>query len=246
MADVIKVVFATPTLGGKVALNFHQSMMQTAAVLRNEGIRAACIERDGDPYLARVRNRLLTYFCNRCLDATDLFWIDSDVGGYQPQKIVEFLRAPEEILAGIYPMKTPKVDFPWEPVFSEDTCDVVRNERGMLLTRIVPTGFLRMKRSAVEKLAAASDTFMAHDMTPEEIKIYNVFETGIGPGNRFWGEDCMMSEKWLRLGGELWVDPDIQFTHHGSGNWSGRLADHLHLYRERALAMKMLGKQAAE
>jgi hypothetical protein len=246
MADSdIKVVFATPCMGGVVGLNFHRATRRMDRVLTAAGIQCGYTDRDNDPYLARVRNKLLTHFLDRFEGATDLFWIDSDVGDFPPEKVIEFLRAPEPVLAGIYPKKMMPLDFPWEPVIDAETCEIVSNERGMLLTRVVPTGFLRMKRAAVEQLAAASGKFWAQDSTEKEIELYNVFETGIGQNQRFWGEDCAMSEKWLRLGGELWVDPDVQFTHHGQAMWAAKLSDSLHLYRERALAMKTLSGKAA-
>jgi hypothetical protein len=31
----------------------------------------------------------------------------------------------------------------------------------------------------------------------------------------WWGEDYAFSRNWLALGGELWIVPDLNLTHHG-------------------------------
>lgn len=47
---------------------------------------------------------------------------------------------------------------------------------------------------------------------------------GAVPNAQFWGEDYWFCMRWKEQGGEIWVDPDITFTHTGSKQYSGRLA----------------------
>ena len=70
----------------------------------------------------------------------------------------------------------------------------------------------------------------------KECWYYNIFETGVGADDWFWGEDYCFARKWTDDGQEVWVDPNIEFTHRGTKKWCNRLVDHLSIYRDRAAA----------
>ena len=90
----------------------------------------------------------------------------------------------------------------------------------------MPTGFLRIKRHVLEKMAAASTKFKSlEDGVWKDY--YNIFEMGPGSDGQWYGEDDAFCRKWADMGGLIWVDPDIQFTHRGTKKWTAKLLDHL-------------------
>lgn len=214
-------LFAVPTLSHSVTLEFFRSYCQTSALLKTAGITHSIITLAGDCYLAKARNRLAYRFLAEHPDTTDLFFLDDDIG-WEPEAVLRLLEAPEDIVAGVYPQRQDKLNFPVE----------WHTENGMMLERdgrfralAVPTGFLRIKRHVLEKMAAASQTYTEESVGGQILTIHEIFRMGAS-GGKWWGEDIEFCNRWTQeFGGEIWVDPDITFTHSGRKQWSGRLAD---------------------
>lgn len=242
--DDLSVVFATPALGASVCLEYKNSMMQTVMLLGQNGIPHGVLDRAGDAYLGKVRSKLATEFLESFPTAQNFFFLDDDIG-WPAHKVIEFLKRPEPILAGIYPKKSDEVEFPVEMLFDLGTGGLIERD-GLFRAGGIPTGFLRIKRAALEKLAAMSRRFRT--MEPEGVRwYYYIFETGVADDEWYWGEDYCMARKWLDTGGEIWVDPNIEFTHRGTKKWKNTLANHLDTYRERARtdADRVRAEQAA-
>ena len=77
---------------------------------------------------------------------------------------------------------------------------------GLFQTLEIPTAFLRIKRSAFDKLS----------------KPY--FKIGSNPGD--FGEDIYFCRRWVETGNYLWIDSDINFTHRGGKAWKGNFYEH--------------------
>ena len=153
---VTLVLFATPSLDHRVCMDFFCSSLETQRLLMAAGIGQGYIQIGGDCYLAKVRNKLVAQFLAHA-DATDLFFLDDDIG-WQPEKVIEFLSRPEEVVAGIYPKKSDDLDFPVELEADAETGQLIERD-GMVRASAVPTGFLRIKRAAIERLVAANGVF---------------------------------------------------------------------------------------
>jgi hypothetical protein len=219
------VVFLTPTLSKCPASEFANSMRDTAVYLRELGIRHTWLSFGGWPYLDDVRNRLLTRAFDGFPDATDFFWLDDDIG-WSAEDVVRVLIRPEEVVAGIYPKKEPKINFPCTMLKDADTGDFIRHE-GMLAADMVPTGFLRFKRSVVEKMKDLRPRYLSI-ISGQNVEVINFFRTGpLWPDRVWYGEDPAFCREWRELGGDIWVIPDIKFTHRGTNLWSATMSDHL-------------------
>lgn len=209
------VVFATPTLSHGLSAEYVTSMAQTGEFLRRAGIPYVTHFVGGDPYLPKVRNQLATQFLRDHLEATDLFWIDDDVG-WQPEAVQRMLEADADVIAGVYPKKQETVAFPCE-------LDIENGglvwQGPLLRAKMVPTGFLRIRRHVMEKLAAVSPRYRGQMPTGEQEHI-EFFTTGIDPDDGEWcGEDVAFCRRWRKMGGEVWIDPDITFSHVGRYRW---------------------------
>ena len=218
------VIFCTPTLDGRVSTDFMVSALQTQWLLIERGIPHSYLQVVGDCFVAKARNRLVSEFLQRP-EATDLFFLDDDIH-WPPAKVIEFLQRPEDVLAGIYPRKDDHLQFP--VVLEQDPVRRQPFERdGLVRALRVPTGFLRIKRHVLEKLAAEAQIYQDRRPDGSVSEHYNIFEARINDDGLWCTEDYMFSEKWLAMGGEIWVDPNIAFRHRGTKSWSGNLSEAL-------------------
>jgi hypothetical protein len=241
------VVFATPSYSHLATLDYLSSALSVEQLITKMGIPHAWLLRGGDPYLAKVRNRLVTEFLRDFPDMENLFFLDDDVG-FPAQKVIEFLLRPEDVVCGIYPKKSEKVDFPVHLSCDRATGNLIE-QNGMIGALAVGAGFLRIKRHVLEKMADEAMKYTESLDEPLEY-FYNIFSMGMGDDGQWWGEDYVFCKKWTNMGGKIWVDPDIDFTHRGTRGWQGNLSKHLQTYRDQGLALFGAGalaqKEAAE
>ncbi len=136
----MKVIFAIPAYDGKLEAECHSSLVTTYALLREKGIAYDEFMIKGCPYLPVARNTLVAMFM--ATDATDLFFIDSDIG-FDAEGIVKILEYKQGIVAGIYPLKRELGDYPVK-IKTKDGVPIGQN--GLIEAELLPTGFMRIKR----------------------------------------------------------------------------------------------------
>lgn len=219
------VIFATPSLAHSVSLEFHRAYLDTSAILAQANIRHGCIQVAGCIYVANARNRLVTHFLKDHPEATDLFFIDDDIG-WTPDAAIRFMASTRDVIAGIIPHKADPLSFPVELDFTDQQ---LTEQDGLFLAVTVPTAFLRIKRHVLEKMAEAAARYPDPDGTGQEL--YNIFETGLCDG-KWWGEDNLFCKRWREMGGQIWVDPNVAFTHSGRKRYEGCLAASLRQFIE--------------
>lgn len=234
------VVFATPSLTHTVAKRYCRSMIQTTWLLRHHNLTAGHMDRDGDCFVAKARNKLVWDFLNQFPETQNFFFIDDDIA-WEPAKVIEFIQRPEDVVCGVYPKKADELDFPVSLLTDLETGELHEKD-GLFMAGLAPTGFMRIRRHVIERLAAESAQFT--DMEPDgsEVSYPLIFEAGRGSDGKWWGEDYSFCVKWRALGGEIWVDPSIQMEHQGLKTWKNSLADSLPVFREKA---RLIAKQKA-
>lgn len=234
-ANQLSVVFAVPSYSHLVGLNFLTSALSTEQMITSANIRHAWLVQGGDPYLSKVRNKLVTMFLRDFPDFDNLFFLDDDVG-WPAQKVIEFLMRPEPVVAGVYPKKSDNVDFPVELAVDRET-GLIREQNGLIQALAIGAGFLRIKRPILQQMA---DQALKFTETRDEplVHYHNIFSMGMGDDGQWWGEDYVFCKKLTNMGGEIWVDPNIDFTHRGTKGWAGNLGDHMGVLGEKAAAMR--------
>jgi hypothetical protein len=231
----IDVCFATPSLDMRVCLEYKRSLSQTEWLLWNAGYVTAHMDRGGDCFVQKVRSKLATDFLRNFPDTDNFFFLDDDIG-WPAEKAMEFIRSDKDVIAGIYPKKSEELDFPVALAADPITGELIE-QNGLLFAKSVPTGFMRIKRRVLEKIAETSVNFMDFDIengVGVGKQYHYLFECGPGPDGWFWGEDFSFCQKVLNAGFEIWVDPNIKFDHRGHRKWTNTLSDHLDKFRERA------------
>lgn len=236
----MQVVFCTPTLSRSLCIEYVQSALATQDSVKTAGYDQIWRMMGGDPYLDKVRNRLASEFLTEFPEAEFLFFIDDDMG-WDHQAVLRMLSRPEDVLIGVYPKKSDNTEFPCEMLL--DNGEFIERE-GLYQVGMAPTGFMRIRRNVLEKMADDSGVYMDPDASGKEIKCWDIFRTGYmadsadGKTGRYWGEDYYFSARWRNMGGEIWCDPNILFSHRGQKMWAAIFNDSLKLTTEKLLEIK--------
>jgi hypothetical protein len=214
-------VFAVPSASHSICVEFFRSYIASSQILQRAGITHTCVQVNGDYYLSHARNRLVHLFLTDYPDATDLFFLDDDLG-WEAEAIPRLLQDPVDVVAGVYPKKQDKLEFP--VVMDQADGHTIRGHGGLFRALRVSTGFLRIRRHVLERMAAQSPIYEVATPDGGRATIAEVFTMGVKDG-LWWGEDFAWCNKWREMGGEIWIDPCIEFTHSGRKQWKGRLMD---------------------
>lgn len=205
---------AVPAYTGGLSVQCAESLLAGTFDLARRGIVAEVRFLAGLCYVDIARDKLAAQFL--ASDCTDLVFVDDDVG-FPPDGLWKLLRHDRDIVAGIYPKKTPDAQWPFKPVRSE-AGNYVMDEAGLLECAALPTGFVRIRRNVLETmiahapgLAYVDDEGNAlHDMFPRE-RI----------DRKKWGEDYGFCARALDQGFRLLCEPDLTLTHTGGHTWTG-------------------------
>ncbi|MDE2022097.1 MAG: hypothetical protein KGI71_04300 [Patescibacteria group bacterium] len=226
--DSPRVLIATPSLDGNLCIEYVSSLMFTQQKCSQYGILCDLSVLRGDAFIAKARNNLVRQFMDSECNA--LFFIDADQG-WDADAFVRMVLDSHEIVAGAVPKKTDNIEFNGVNLSAEPNGDVPI-ENGLLKASRVGTGFMRIKRSAIQKMIdAGAREYLPGDGSTAPF-IWEIFETKIiqdegKERGQFWGEDLAFCEKWRLMGGDVWIDPSINFTHVGRKSYKANFYDFL-------------------
>lgn len=238
-----KIFFATPlsekpdmeyTLSG-IALT--QKLTMARITTRWSMTRASLITRARNVLVARMMG-------DEQIRWTHLFFIDGDVG-YQPDAVARLIQHDHSIACGVYPRKSDPLrekEWPCRPLYGEvdeaSGTGLIRidNRTGCIELRKAPTGFMCIKREVLEKLFEAFPERrcrLGEEIASESERrcSYALFNTDIArePDDEpeLESEDYGFCRLWRQIGGTVWADPTIRFTHTGTHVWEGSLDEAL-------------------
>lgn len=155
---------------------------------------------------------------------TDFLFIDSDTIP-STDAVGEILSFDRDVIAGIYPYKQDEEAYPVRllPGKTQPEPD------GALEVDLVPTGFLRIRRHVLEKMAAASRTYFNKEVQKGhgEAPVALIFERDVDEHGVRWGGDYNFCRKWAELGGKVHIDPRLSFHHLGAKAYKGNVGRYL-------------------
>jgi hypothetical protein len=218
----MKVIFAIPTITGSIRVECVNGLFSIKHILQDAKIDYDLFTISDCPYLPTARNTLVSMFMED-KDNTDLFFIDADVG-FDAAGAMKILQRPEEIVAGIYPLKRDIGGYPVQ-VKTEDGIPIGRD--GLIEAEFLPTGFMRIKRVVFERIQKAYPDLRYTDSVVNVDGVsgvagFDYFNMGVDKERqRFTTEDYAFCQRWRDIGGQLWVYPDIDFSHIGRKQYKG-------------------------
>lgn len=218
--EKFKIFIGMPCFDKKVFVPCVQGLMNAMKVLIDNGIPSDFAFEVGLPYVTMARNNLVRKFIES--DATDFIFIDADLG-FPPEAFKMLIGAHEDVVAGIYPKKQNEELYP--VMLKTDDKNHVINENGVLLASGLPTGFMKIKRHVIEKMAKAYPELAYTDALSGKTT-YNLFGTFVKDG-RWYGDDYGFCTLWQDIGGKCHAMPDITFVHCGQRNYEGNFGQYL-------------------
>jgi hypothetical protein len=203
---------ATPSHSGETVSEYDQSLIDTTALLARNGVHYTHGVIIGNALVHDARNQLVSWFL--ATDATDMLFIDADIG-WQPEAALRLALSPHDVIGGAYPQKR-------EGVETYNVAGLKPSSSGLVEVDYMGTGFLKIRRRAIEKLIKAHpDTrYQAADGR----EVYGLFQAPIADG-KLTGEDAFFCRLWRASGGKVFLDPDMTLWHVGRKVWCGNFGE---------------------
>jgi glycosyltransferase involved in cell wall biosynthesis len=232
--QLMRVVIATPFYELKGFSPYIESLQATTALLTAHGIGYRFMALSGDSYVHRARNTMCDAFLEDP-DATDLFFIDSDMS-WNPEAFVQMCLQPELVIGGSYPVKNCWEAWTSLPHWQEENGQNVLKGRplgdgsALIEAFVLAGGFLRIKREALEMFRKHYPDLWYREATsspddPE--KRFTQFFGAESIDHRFFGEDHMFSKKLRDMGVKMFIYPNVDITHWGYQRFPGNFDQYL-------------------
>ena len=242
---LMKVVIATPFYELKGFSPYITSLTQTLRLLTVCGIDYRFMELSGDSYVHRARNSMCDMFL-RDPDATDLFFVDSDMS-WNPDAFVKMCMLPDEVIGAAYAVKNNWHN--WTSIPKAYEVDGLNHLQGrdlgdgtaLIEALVLAGGFLRIKRSALEKFREYYPDLWYTEPTTDPSKPDRRFTAFFGAeslDHKFYGEDHMFAKRLRDMGTKMFIYPNVDIVHWGYKEFAGNF--HKFLKNEKFVNEKML------
>ncbi len=218
---------ATPAYLGGVHAAFCASLVQTAQHLTHGRVRWRNDFFTGASSIQIARGVLAAKFL--ASGYSHLLFIDADIA-WKQAALKSLMEASEhhDVCCGVYPLKAEPLQFPVN--FELEGHDpIIHPKTGFLKLRDACTGFMMIRRRALEQMIAAYPerkcSFRREAPPEEEAFEYNLFDFFIDSDGRYLSEDFGFTRLYQRTGGTIWADPDIRLEHYGHKRYEGAIRD---------------------
>lgn len=204
---VVKVALCVPTLT-KPYPQCLAAIEASVPELDAAGIEHQTVFEVGCPYISHARATMLRKALDAGADAA--VFIDHDVS-WRPRDLVTLIQADGDVCAGTYRFKMAEEEYMATIICDAAGYPMCRPD-GAIRADKVPAGFLKVTRKAVRQFMRAYPDLVYGD--PEHPSV-DLFNHGAHQGV-WYGEDCAFSRRWRDCGGEIWLLPDLDITHHAA------------------------------
>ena len=198
--------------------------------------------KDGDALITRARASLISQFLDDP-GATHLLFIDADIG-FDPEQVLRLIQSGADMSAAVYPIK--RID--WDKVkrtieiarpnpaaaalqyvLEVDDPNAVIEQAGFVKVRYAGTGFLMVRRQALERICAHYPQLKfkrdhSIDAATVSENRFALFECMIAEDGTYLSEDFAFCKRWTDMGGEIWADLKSKLTHVGPMAFHGDLS----------------------
>lgn len=232
-----KVWIGLPCYGGTLQVLTYKSLMHDMFRVALDGTEVKVFDELGHADIYLLRAQIITNFLAD-KDATDLVMIDSDVG-WEPGGLIKLLSHDVDLVAGAYPKRQEPITFMFRSARDDGQELVGDPATGLIEVWGMPGGFMRMKRSMVERMVEhygpelnALDNWVPGGTV---CRVFDPYWIKTPTGNRVLAEDYAFCQRWRDIGGKVFMDASISMAHIGTKAYAGKLG----MFREQA-------KEAAE
>lgn len=207
----MRVAICTPCYNEQVHNDYMRSVMAIDRMATKLNIELK-IYISGSAILPRVRNRLVA---EAIKDQCDwIVFIDDDIG-FDPPDFFKLFKHGVDVVAAAPAKRHHRWDEQPAAVAKFPTGTIVgkHTQAGRLWKMDgVATGFMAIRSSVIEKMESVTTPYVTEG-TPVRTWFWLDMITIDGQVVDE-GEDYNFCRKWMEIGGECWVDPDIRVRHH--------------------------------
>lgn len=234
------VFVATPCYGGVVTLRYMHALLGLVLYGLQHGIQVSLETLSYESLITRGRNALVAKFLEKA-DATHLLFIDADIG-FDPRQVERMLAFDEDVVAGMYPLKT--LDWDQQALerahggevletaalrFVGAVCDGDALERrdGFVTASYAGTGFMLIRRRVLLQMMEAypRTRYTATHTGQMAASHFALFDCVIDPDSgHYLSEDYTFCKRWRAIGGRIWLDPAGALVHVGAHDFAGSAA----------------------
>lgn len=242
-STTVNLVVATPCFGGQISVLCAASLFKLQKLVRSySDFNLKILFKDGDALITRARASLISQFLDDP-SATHLLFVDADIG-FEPDQVLRLIQCGADMSAAVYPIK--RID--WDKVaktiasgrpnpaaatlkyvFEVDDPNAVTVKAGFIKVRYAGTGFLMIRREALERMCAHYPQLKfkrdhSLDAATVSDNRFALFECMIAEDGTYLSEDFAFCKRWTDIGGEIWADLTSKLSHVGPMAFHGDLS----------------------
>lgn len=222
---------------------FAASLIALQALCAQRGVQVYMDFVGNESLIERARNILVKRFLMNP-NFTHMMFIDADIG-FNPESVMRLLEFDQDITSAVYPKKSidwglvkKKIDGGAPEDIRQMGLDfninLISNDppvNGFVKVLDVATGFLMMKRKALEKMYEyyKDELFAVNDIAGQNVENYiAIFACSIDEkSKRFLSEDYAFCRRFQKMGGVVWADISCPLSHQGSHVYSGDIRERI-------------------
>lgn len=201
------VLVAAPSYDGKVNVWHATALAETCKLGLTKGINVVAVYMSYDALVQRARNDIFRLAYDGEID--DLVFIDCDID-WNPQDFFRLLDHDVAIVAAPIIKKSDQETYSVKMLGEYKVL-----ENGLVEVNGCATGFMRVRRDAIERLWDAAPEYQEkHKEQPSRM----VFDVKVIDGELV-SEDIVFCKNWTDMGGKVYIDPLINCGHSGEKRW---------------------------
>jgi hypothetical protein len=213
-----RVMASIPCYDGSPSHITQSSFLRSRDIANSLGFAIDINMRCNDSSIGRARDIMFSEFLDKHLDATDMVFIDADIG-WEAEGLIRLLSHPVDFVGASYRSRGDPEVYVLRTLDNELQRD---RTNGLMEVEGLATGFLRITRRAAVKLANAYKDEWYTDPTAPGLTIRNLFNFEVRD-HRLYSEDYNFCRRWRALGEKCWLDPEQTMHHIGPKVFTGNL-----------------------
>ncbi len=243
------ILLACPAYGGVVHVPFFESVLKLQKICFLNNILLTVFPLSNESLIPRGRNFYCALTLANP-NITHLLFIDTDIE-FDPDSIIRMLKFDKEIVCGPYPkkhidlkkvrdiiLKNPEIDLDkLESKTLEYVVNllplkeggIIQHTNGFIKCMYAGTGFMLIKRDLLLKMKEKfpelkyTNDVNGYDSPETRDNFYAFFDCFVDPvSKRYLSEDYAFCQRFLEIGGDIWLDILCNLNHIGLRKYSGR------------------------
>lgn len=207
-SDPRKVIFCVPTIEQPYS-PMLEALAASIPLIVEAGWDEGCVYEVGNPYISAARNIML----RKALDAKAdvIVFLDHDLS-WEPRDLLTLIETEGDVVAGTYRFKHEPEKYMGKLHVAPGTMRPCQREDGCIKATSIPAGFLKITRGTVNRFIEDYPELCYGERCSPHVDLFNH-----GAMDGIWyGEDYGFSYRWTKAGGDIWIRPDLDITHHGA------------------------------